>query len=282
MDRTLSNQTPDLSNADPALVDRILAGHLATLSQVEYFRENFGDAESRWKKDGTRVTIVDETISKELFLLLQKDFPDDDYCSEEALETPEPIPTEAEFCWILDPVDGTNNYAVGVPECCISLGLLRHGVPVYGFIYDYGRDNLLQGGKEFGSMEGTNPVSAATELVNEKLTFCMHFPIPPSILTTLSPALNIWRIRCPGSAAIGLANVATGRLDGCLEFRPKPWDCAAGYPICEGAGAAFYFLNEPVFPLRSFSPNMGSCPFRVGSAIFHQEVMGALEPNKPE
>ncbi|HAU59179.1 MAG TPA: hypothetical protein DCW45_02310, partial [Opitutae bacterium] len=102
------------------------------------------------------------------------------------------------------------------------------------------------------------------------------------ILTTLSPALNIWRIRCPGSAAIGLANVATGRLDGCLEFRPKPWDCAAGYPICEGAGAAFHFLNKPVFPLHSFSPDMESCPFRVGSAIFHQEVMGALERNKPD
>ena len=130
MDRTLTNQTPDLSNADSALVDRILAGHYATLSQVEYFRENFGDAESRWKKDGTRVTIVDETISHDLFLLLQNDFPDDDYCSEEALETPEPIPTEAEFCWVLAPVDGTNNYAVGVPECCITLGLLRHGVPV--------------------------------------------------------------------------------------------------------------------------------------------------------
>ena len=282
MDRTLTNQTPDLSNADSALADRILAGHLATLSQVEYFRENFGDAESRWKKDGTRVTIVDETISHELFLLLQKDFPADDYCSEEALEIPEPMSTEAEFCWILDPVDGTNNYAVGVPECCISLGLLRHGVPVYGFIYDYGRDNLLQGGQGFGSMEGTNPVFAATELVNEKLTFCMHFPIPSQSLTTLSPALNIWRIRCPGSAAIGLANVATGRIDGCLEFRPKPWDCAAGYPICEGAGAAFHFLGEPIFPLRSFSPNMESCPFRVGSEIFHQEIMNALELNKPE
>ena len=44
-----------------------------------------------------------------------------------------------------------------------------------------------------------------------------------------------------GSAAVGLANVATGRLDGCLEFRAKPWDCAAGYAICEGAGAQFPF-----------------------------------------
>jgi myo-inositol-1(or 4)-monophosphatase len=279
MDRSLTNQSPDLSHADPDLTARILAGHNAILAQVEYFRANFGTAESRWKKDGTRVTIVDETISRELFLLLQREFPNDDFCSEEGAETAQPIPTKSEFCWILDPVDGTNNYAVGVPECCISLGLLRNGMPIYGFIYDYGRDNLLQGGKDFGSMEGVNPVKAATQLVNEKLTFCMHFPIPPESLKALTPALGVWRIRCPGSAAIGLANVATGRLDGCLEYRAKPWDCAAGFPICEGAGATFHFLYNPVFPLQSFSPSMDSCPFRVGSEIFHKEVIDALKIN---
>jgi myo-inositol-1(or 4)-monophosphatase len=243
---------------------------------VEYFRENFGTAKSRWKGDGTRVTEVDETISRELFAELAKSFPSDDYCSEESAETPEPLPLHAEFGWVLDPVDGTNNYAVGVPECGISLGVLRHGMPVYGFIYDYGRDNLLQGGKKFGAIEGTNPVQASTKLVNEKLTFCMHFPIPTTELDALHDALQIWRIRCPGSAAVGLSNVATGRLDGCLEYRSKPWDCAAGYPICEGAGASFYFLYEPVFPLKKFSPSMGSCPFRVGSDLFHKEVCQAL------
>ena len=277
MDRSLTNKTPDISHAKSALQDRIIAGHNAVLDQVEYFRANFGSADSRWKKDGTRVTIVDETISSELFQKLANDFPADDYCSEEGTETPEPIPTDAEFCWILDPVDGTNNYAVGVPECCISLGLLHHGVPVYGFIYDYGRDNLLQGGKSFGAIEGTNPVRSATQLVNEKLTFCMHFPIPHESLNALTNALGIWRIRCPGSAAVGLANVATGRLDGCLEYRAKPWDCAAGFPICEGAGATFHFLHKPIFPLKSFSPNMSSCPFRVGSEIFHNEVCKALK-----
>ena len=276
MDRSLTNQTPDISQADPALQDRILAGHTAVLSQVEYFRANFGTTQSRWKKDGTRVTDVDEAISRDLFAALTASFPNDDYCSEESVETAEPSPLLAEFAWILDPVDGTNNYAVGVPECGISLGLLRHGMPVYGFIYDFGRDNLLQGGKSFGSIEGITPVRASTELVNEKLTFCMHFPIPTKELESLSNALQEWRIRCPGSAAVGLANVATGRLDGCLEYRAKPWDCAAGYPICEGAGASFHFLYEAAFPMKKFSSSMGSCPFRVGSELFHLKVCHAL------
>ena len=276
MDRSLANPLPDLSQVDDELGARIMAGRESVLQQVEYFRKNFGLAQSRWKKDGTRVTEVDEAISKEMFDFLSAKFPEDDYCSEESADTPEPVPLAGEFAWVLDPVDGTNNYAVGVPECGISLGLLRHGVPVYGFIYDYGRDNLLQGGQATGSMEGSTPVHAATNLVNEKLTFCMHFPIPTDALDALREVLQEWRIRCPGSAAMGLANVATGRLDGCLEFRSKPWDCAAGYAICEGAGAKFFFVRDPAFPMTTFSPSMGACPFRVGSELFHEKVCQAL------
>ena len=276
MDRSLANPLPDLSQVDDELGTRIMAGRESVLQQVEYFRKNFGLAQSRWKKDGTRVTDVDETISKEIFEFLSAKFPEDDYCSEESADTPEPVPLAGEFAWVLDPVDGTNNYAVGVPECGISLGLLRHGVPVYGFIYDYGRDNLLQGGQATGSMEGSTPVHAATNLVNEKLTFCMHFPIPTDALDALRGVLQEWRIRCPGSAAMGLANVATARLDGCLEFRSKPWDCAAGYAICEGAGARFFFVRDPAFPMTTFSPSMGACPFRVGSELFHEKVCLAL------
>ena len=72
--------------------------------------KNFGTARSRWKDDGTRVTEVDENISCELFTILAKDFPHDDFCSEESTETPEPISLHGEFAWVLDPVDGTNNY----------------------------------------------------------------------------------------------------------------------------------------------------------------------------
>ena len=276
MDRSLINKTPDLSTLDNSLKERVLTGHNAVLMQVDYFRTNFGLAQSKWKSDGTRVTEVDETISKELFAYLQRFFPEDDFCSEESAETPTLHNLTGEFAWILDPVDGTNNYAVGVPECGISLGLLRNGVPVYGFIYDYGRDNLLQGGPSVGSVEGDRIVHVSEKLVNEKLTFCMHFPIPTADLDLLRGVLQEWRIRCPGSAAVGLANVATGRLDGCLEFRAKPWDCAAGYAICEGAGAKFHFVRDPAFPMNTFSPSMKPCPFRVGSDYFHKQVCLAL------
>ena len=153
----------DLSPADASLRARILAGKAATLARVTYFRENFGSARSRWKTDGTRVTEVDETISRELFAELDKLFPEDDYCSEESEDDDEDRDLGAEFAWVLDPVDGTNNYAVGIPECGISLGLLRRGMPTYGFIYDNGRGLLLEGGPDFGSVEGDRKLTAATD-----------------------------------------------------------------------------------------------------------------------
>jgi len=268
-----SPSTLQLESADDVLRDRILAGRDAVLSQVPYFRENFGDATTQWKSDGTRVTNIDLAISANLFGSLAEYFPGDDYCSEESEDATESRSLTEEFAWILDPVDGTNNYAVGVPECGISLGLLRDGMPVFGFIYDHGRDNLLQGGPGLGSFEGNEPILASTDaLVNEKLTFCMHFPIPPDALERLKHRLSEWRIRCPGSAAVGLANVATGRLDGSLEYRSKPWDCAGGHPICLGAGAQFHFLGEPAFPMRSFSTAMPTCPFYVGSPAFCEAI----------
>ena len=87
MDRSLTNLTPDLSGADPGLRERLIQGHSAVLSQVEYFRENFGKTTSSWKKDGTRVTVVDETISEHLFLPLKDSFPSDDFCSEEEADS---------------------------------------------------------------------------------------------------------------------------------------------------------------------------------------------------
>ena len=262
-----------LETADDDFRERIVAGKAAVLAEVAFFRENFGQAITQWKSDGTRVTNVDLAISKNIFDALGASFPHDDYCSEENEDDDDTRPLKAEFAWVLDPVDGTNNYAVGIPECGISLGLLRDGMPVFGFIYDHGRDILLQGGPGFGSFEGNDAIRAANDaLVNEKMTFCMHFPIPADALDRLRDRLSEWRIRCPGSAAVGLANVAAGRMDGSLEFRSKPWDCAAGHPICLGAGAGFHFLGEPVFPMRSFSTAMPSCPFYVGTERFCEAV----------
>src|SRR5471032_1359819 len=119
----------------PELLTRIAAAKHAVLAQTGLLHREFGRAESRWKSDGTRVTAIDIAISENIFRELRAQFPADQFLSEELAETAAPIPVTATFSWVLDPIDGTNNFALGIPHCAISLGLCVHGEPVYGTIY---------------------------------------------------------------------------------------------------------------------------------------------------
>src|ERR1700710_1042413 len=118
----------------PELSLRIAAAQRAVLGQTELMHREFGRAESKWKSDGTRVTAVDIAISENIFSELRAQFPDDQFLSEELAETAEPIPITAAYFWVLDPIDGTNNFALGIAQCAISLALCTQGEPVYGVV----------------------------------------------------------------------------------------------------------------------------------------------------
>ena len=113
---------------------RLEAGKRAVLAQTGLLQRGFRRAKSTWKSDGTRVTTADLAISAAILRDLKGQFPDDQGFSEELLDAKQPVAATARFCWVLDPIDGTNNYAAGIPYCAISLALLEHGVPVYGVV----------------------------------------------------------------------------------------------------------------------------------------------------
>src|SRR4051812_5432220 len=146
----------------PELLARIEAAKRAVLAQTALLHREFGRAESKWKSDGTRVTAVDVAISEGIFRELLAQFPPDQYFSEELADTTEPIAVTAQFCWVLDPIDGTNNFALGIPHCAISLGLFEHGEPVYGVVYDLSRKVLMHGGPGIGAWDGEKPMRVST------------------------------------------------------------------------------------------------------------------------
>jgi putative ABC transport system permease protein len=145
-----------MSSSD--LLQRIEAAKKAVLAQVDLLHREFGRAESNWKSDGTRVTPVDIAISEGIFRELGQQFPKDQFFSEELSNFTTPIPVTARFSWVLDPVDGTNNYALGIPHCAIALALCEFGEPVYGVVYDLSRRKLMHGGPGFGMHDGVNPI----------------------------------------------------------------------------------------------------------------------------
>lgn len=251
---------------------RINAGRVAVNSQRAFFKRQFGQVASEWKEDATRVTFADFAISENLSVALRRDFPEDIYCSEEANPQDEVQVLDSEFAWLVDPIDGTNNYALGFPICAISLALLHKGVPIYGFIYDHSTDSLLEGGAGSGVFRNQKKILNTHHSADAQTILGLHFPMEGELLDRLKPLMTQHRIRSIGSGALSATLVATGYLTGVIDCRVKVWDIAAAYALCAGAGVIFEFLDKSPFPLKDFHPQMEHCPYFAGTEAFCREL----------
>jgi myo-inositol-1(or 4)-monophosphatase len=244
---------------------RIEAAKHAVMAQTELLHREFGRAESRWKSDGTRVTDVDVAISENIFAELRAQFPDDQYFSEELPDVTGPIPVTARYGWVLDPIDGTNNFALGIPHCAISLALIEHGDPVYGVVYDLSRRTLMHGGPGFGMHDGDRLARVTDGTPHKESLVGMHSPSDKKLLALASGILSQFKIRGLGSATLHLAYVAAGLLDGAVDYNVKIWDLAAAIPLCRAAGGEIHFLNGEQLPMRQFDLKMGRIVYVAGS-----------------
>jgi myo-inositol-1(or 4)-monophosphatase len=247
------------------LTSRIAAAKKAVLGQTEYLHREFGRVESKWKSDGTRVTAADIAISEAIFGELAAAFPADQYFSEELAHVTAPIPVTARFAWVLDPIDGTNNFALGIPYCAISLALVEHGEPVYGVVYDLSRRVLMHGGPGFGMHDGERTTHVTGGVPHPESLVGFHSPSDKTRLQLASGILSHFKIRGLGSATLHLAYVAAGILDGCVDYNVKIWDLAAAIPLCRAAGGEVHFLNGPQLPMRQFDLKMGRIVYVAGS-----------------
>ena len=258
-----------LALMDKNLRHRINVGRECVREQIPFFRKQFGRVVSEWKEDNSRVTFADFAISERIGAALQASFPEDDFCSEESDPHAPPRPLKARYCWILDPIDGTNNFALGLPLCCISLGLLKDGMPVYGFLYDFGRDRIIEGGPGLGLKDGEDSRGAMPQkAMEEKSIVGLSFPLRGEWREKLDPIVTQMHIRSISSGALSLAYTGLGIIEGCIDFRSKSWDVAAACAIMQAAGGRVEFLDETFFPLKSFDIKQKPCPFFAGTEDF--------------
>ncbi|MDD2764207.1 MAG: inositol monophosphatase [Opitutaceae bacterium] len=251
---------------NPELRKRIEAAKRAVQAQTALLHREFRRAQSSWKSDGTRVTAADLAISAAILGELKQQFPDDQGFSEELLEAEQPIVATARYCWVLDPIDGTNNYAAGIPYCAISLALLEDGRPVYGVVYDMARKTLIHGGPGFGAFDGGEKVHARTEAPHANSLIGFHSPSEKALVPQAAPIIQQFKIRGLGSSALHLAYVGIGLLDGVLDYNVRVWDIAAAHPIALGGGAEVCYLQNNPFPLRQFDLKMPRSHYLAGNA----------------
>lgn len=268
------------SRAEVALRHRVNAARVVLDGQRSLFRSLFGNVSSDWKEDDTRVTFADYAISEKMIAALRADFPEDDFCTEETSPLDETRQLEAEYAWVLDPIDGTNNFYHGVPFCAISLGLLKNGFPVYGLIYDFSRDCMIAGGGGHELRVDQRRVVTDWQPIDERSsTAAFHFPMCASDLEKLQPWFETYRVRAFGSAALNLAYAALGKVDGCVDFKVRIWDIAAGIALMEAADGKVYFEGNSPFPMKSFNSNMPNLRYWAGSPEFVDSISQLLIPS---
>lgn len=208
-------------------------------------RKHYGKVGYKQKRRADLLTIADLESQKTILTAIKRAFPEDDYKAEED----EVKMTGAEHVWIIDPLDGTTNYAHSYPAFCVSIGVHRHGKPLLGGVYDPFRDELFLAQRDKGATLNGKKISVSTTpIITDSLLvtgFAYDRAERADYYLSLFKAFMVicHDLRRSGSAALDLAWVAAGRADGFWEFELNPWDVAAGRLLIEEAGGKVTDFN---------------------------------------
>jgi len=183
------------------------------------------------------VTDVDVLAEKTVIGVLQSEYPDFNILSEESPA----VARDSQFTWVIDPLDGTNNYVHGVPFICVSIGLALGQEAILGVVYDPVRKELFTAQKGRGASLNGLPISVAkrTAIGESFLGVDLGYDADKgkAMLDFVKvPWPDIGGLRLMGSAALGLTYVACGRLDAYIHPYLYPWDVAAAIALVEESG----------------------------------------------
>lgn len=211
------------------------AGRAAGKLLLEYARSGF---RVRHKNPIDLVTDADHAAEQLIISHIRARFPMHRFLAEEQGHI-EPSPSP--YLWVIDPLDGTTNFAHGYPAYCVSIGLEYQGRCILGVVVDPSRDELFTAAEGSGAqLNGqTISVSETSILSTSLLVTGFAYDIRETARNNLDHfakfALKAQGLRRTGSAALDLCYVAAGRFDGFWEVRLNPWDMAAGSVIVQQA-----------------------------------------------
>ena len=214
------------------------------------------------------VTEVDHASEKVIIETIKASFPGHDIISEEVGE----LLQDSEYRWIIDPIDGTVNFAHRIPICCISIGLEKAGEMIMGAVFNPFMNELYIAERgEGATLNGKKiQVSAKEKVVNA----CLVTGFPYTYLDEPNGPLQTFErfirkgipVRRLGSAAIDLCWVAAGRFDGFYEHKLQAWDSAAGFIIVEEAGGKVTNLQGD--PYSPYQPGIIA-----SNGVIHEELV---------
>lgn len=218
------------------------------------------------------VTEADVASEKLIVEAVRERYPGHSILSEEGLGEEQ----AGEFLWLIDPLDGTTNYAHGYPVFCVSIALQREEETVLGVTYDPVRDELFCAERDQGAYCNGRRLSVSDTDSLRRSLLATGFAYTRASIEDNNVAEfgrimpQVQGVRRGGSAALDMAYVAAGRLDGYWEFHLSPWDWAAGDLFVREAGGRTSDVSGQ--PWRLKSSNMVAT-----NGLLHEELLAALK-----
>lgn len=195
------------------------------------------------------VTEIDKKSERTIIDFIKKKYPAHNILAEEGGETK----SSSDYLWVIDPLDGTTNFAHGLPIFSVSIGLQYKNETIAGVVYDVMHDVIYSAEKGSGSFENNKKISVNSNENIEESLLVTGFPYnvaenPEKVFERFIEMLKAARaVRRLGSAAIDFCYVATGVFDGFWEVHLNPWDICAGKLIVEEAGGKVTdFYGNPI------------------------------------
>jgi myo-inositol-1(or 4)-monophosphatase len=255
----MSSYLPDVE-AIAREAGTLLMGYLARHVTIEY------------KGEVDLVTEADRASEKLIVERLRARWPEHGIVAEEGTRSG----IDAEYRWYVDPLDGTTNFAHGYPVFCISIALARQdGQLAVGVLYDPTRDEMFAAERGLGATLNGQPIHVSQTKALAESIVATGFPSfkrhkNPNIHFYHQITLRSHGVRRAGSAALDLANVASGRYDGFWEFNLNPWDTAAGVLLVQEAGGTVTRFDGSAFRLDSRE-------VLASNGLIHQELITNFE-----
>ncbi|MDP3919843.1 MAG: inositol monophosphatase family protein [Candidatus Omnitrophota bacterium] len=238
-------------------------------------KRSLGQREASTKDSAlSLVTATDKAAEKMILETIKAEFPDHAFLTEES-----PAEGRSSSRWIIDPVDGTTNFAHTFPMACVSIAFEQDGILEFGGVFDPFRDELFIAEKGQGAFLNGEPIHVSANATLSQSLLCTGFPYDRreradfylSIIKAF--IMEVHGVRRTGTAALDLCYVACGRFDGFWEVKLNAWDKAAAMVILEEAGGRLSDFSGNPLTLDGIQ-NLAS------NGLVHDEMLEVLKPYK--
>ncbi len=220
------------------------------------------------------VTEIDKASEKLIADFIKKKYPSHGILAEEGGA----IKKGSEYLWVIDPLDGTTNFAHGLPVFSVSIGLQKNKETIAGVVYDVMFDIVYSAEKGSGSFANDERISVSKNGIIGRSVLATGFPYnvfdnPDNLLEKFTAMTKLARgVRRLGSAALDLCYIAKGVFDGYWEMNLNPWDICAGILLVEEAGGTVSdFNNQPI--------DIYTKKILATNGLIHQKMLEILKKN---